>query len=45
MTTALSSVLADSATNATPAPLLLGFVAFGTLLLALFIVSRWNKDR
>jgi hypothetical protein len=33
------------AENATPAPLLMGFVAFGTLLLALFIVTRWNKDR
>lgn len=42
MTTALTSLLAE---NATPSPILMGLVAFGTLLLALFVVSRFNKDR
>ena len=31
--------------NATPEPLLVGGAAFGALLLALFIVTRFNKDR
>ena len=42
MTTGLTALLAE---NATPAPLVMGLVAFGTLLLALIIVTRFNKDR
>lgn len=44
--TVLSSLLAEAtAKNATPAPLLLGLTAFGVLLVALFLVTRFNKDR
>jgi hypothetical protein len=47
MTSALLSVLAETeeTKNATPEPVLLGLAAFGTLLLLLFLVSRFNKDR
>lgn len=46
MTTALPQVLPQVlAENATPSPILLGLFAFGTLLAALLLVSRWNKDR
>jgi hypothetical protein len=46
MTSAIAALLAESTTeNSTPEPVVLGLVAFGTFLLALFIVSRFNKDR
>ncbi len=46
MTSVIAAVLAESTTeNATPEPVLLGIGAFATLLLALFIVTRFNKDR
>jgi hypothetical protein len=46
MTSAIAAVLAESTTkNATPEPIVLGLVAFGTFLVLLFIVSRFNKDR
>ncbi len=46
MTSAIAALLAESTTeNPTPAPAVLGLVALGTLLLALFIVTRFNKDR
>ncbi len=46
MTSVIAAVLAESTVeNATPEPLLVGGAAFGALLLALFIVSRFNKDR
>jgi hypothetical protein len=44
--TSLTMLLAEETTkNATPEPIVLGLVAFGSLLLALFIVTRFNKDR
>ncbi len=46
MTTMIAAVLAESTTeNATPVPILMGVVAFGTLIAALIIVTRFNKDR
>jgi len=46
MTSVLAAVLAESSVeNATPEPLLIGGCAFAGLLLALFIVTRFNKDR
>jgi hypothetical protein len=46
MTSVIAVVLGESTVeNATPEPLLIGGVAFGALMLALFIVTRFNKDR
>jgi hypothetical protein len=46
MTGMIAAVLSEATEhNATPEPLLIGGAAFGTLLLALFIVTRLNKDR
>jgi hypothetical protein len=46
MTSLLGTVLAEAhVENATPAPWVLGAAALGTLLLALLIVTRFNKDR
>jgi hypothetical protein len=46
MTTMIAGLLAESTSaNATPEPLVLGLVAFGTLITALLIVTRFNKDR
>lgn len=44
--TAVAALLAEEeGKRAVPAPILLGLVAFGSLLLALFLVTRFNKDR
>jgi len=46
MTSVIAVLLAESTVeNATPDPRLIGGAAFGGLLLALFIVTRLNKDR
>ncbi len=48
MTSALAAVLTETTEhveNKTPEPILLGLFAFGALLLLLFLVSRFNKDR
>jgi hypothetical protein len=46
MTSMIAAVLSEATEhNATPEPLLIGGAAFGGLLLALFIVTRFNKDR
>lgn len=44
----LTTVLAEATTTeetTVPQPLLLGLIAFGILALALFLVTRLNKDR
>ena len=43
--TALTSLVAETTQNATPEPWVLGVTAFGILLVALFLVTRFNKDR
>ncbi len=44
----LSTVLAEATTSegtSVPEPLVMGLIAFGVLVLALFLVTRLNRDR
>ena len=45
MLTSMPALLAEATKNATPNPLVVGLTAGAVLVLLLFVVTRFNKDR